>query len=440
MRPSLPKRSTSPGRTSWGVVALCALVVVAEGYDLIVFGALLPSLLTEAGWGLDAASAGTIGSLVYIGMLVGALAGGRLCDRLGRRPLVIGATAWFGAWTLACALAGGPWQLGAFRLLAGIGMGAVMPAALAMAKEHTPEGRSALTVTILMAGVPIGGTAASLLALEVLPDHGWRPMFALGAGLSAIVFVAVLALMPESRDFTGATTAADSRMADLFGRRYLAQTVLFALAAFTNLLTWYGLNTWLTTLMRELDYPLSSALQFSLTLNIGAVVGSFAVAAAADRWGTRQIAILCALLSAAGVLACAIGTDSRGLLLGFIAVMGLSAHSGLNLINAAVGDSYPAALRGTALGWSNGVGRLGAVLAPMLGGWLLAAELGARSVFVAFLVSALLSAAVLAALVVLERNSTRHLGPGRAGRGGRQHGMTTRDSPSMYHPRRRESA
>ena len=385
------------------VIALCALVVIAEGYDLIVYGALLPALLKEPGWGLTGATGGVIGSMVYVGMLFGALAGGRLADRFGRRRFTLASVAWFAVWTGACALSAAPGQLGLFRLLAGIGMGAVMPAAMALAREYSPPGRSGLTMTILMAGIPLGGTTASLLALQLLSTHGWRLMFWIGAAISVLIFGISAALLPESTVFQQQRDDKRQGIAELFGP-LRTTTLLFAAATFANLFTWYGLNTWITTLMRALDYPLSSALQFSLTLNAGAVIGSFAIAAAGDRWGVRRVAVLCALLTAGGIAGCAVGTSHQVLLLTFIALIGMGAHSALNLINASVADTYPAALRATALGWSNGIGRLGAVTAPTLGGWILA-EFGPRPVFVLFMLTALIAAGVLALLSAAQQRS-----------------------------------
>ncbi|MEW2502724.1 MFS transporter [Amycolatopsis sp. NPDC047767] len=397
---------------SWQVVVLGALIVVAEGYDLIVYGALLPKLVAEPGWHLTSTSAGSIGSLVYLGMLVGALAGGPVCDRVGRRNFVNASVAWFTLWTAASALAQAPWQLGGARLLTGVGMGAVIPAAVALVKEYSPGRRTGLVVTILMAGIPLGGTAASLLGIGLLGTHGWRLMFLVGAAISLLILVLSLVRLPESAGFgTRQDTVAAPRpsavttFAALFRERRALLTVLFAVATFANMLTWYGLNTWLTTLMRELHYPLGSALTFSLCLNAGAIAGSLVLVLAAHRWGLRVVAAVCGALTAAGILVCAAGPQQTGTLLATITVIGANTQTALTLILASVADSYPTRMRASAVGWANGTGRAGAVLAPALGGAILAAGLGPRGVFFAFAASALVAALVMAMLAAQGRRT-----------------------------------
>ncbi|WP_237102025.1 MFS transporter [Nonomuraea sp. MG754425] len=381
----------------WSAITICALVVIAEGYDLIVYGALLPSLLREPGWELTRADAGTLGSAAYLGMLVGALVVGRLSDLFGRRPFVLGSLAWFTVWTIACALAGAPWHLGVFRLLAGVGMGAVLPVVLALARELAPADRTGVVFTVLMAGLPAGGMLASLTGLVVLPVADWRVMFLIGGVASVIVLIVAFLRLPDSAEYRG--RAPDPiGFSVLFAPGLLLSTMLFPLANLMMLLTWYGLNTWLTTLMHDLSHPLASALRFSTVLNLGALAGSFALAALCLRWGTRRVAGLSALLAGLGILGCVLHPGSTVVFLGLIALIGAGAHSALNLITASVADSYPVALRATAIGWTHGLGRAGAIVSPSLGGWILEAELGPTMVLGAFMVTAVLGAVFLGLL------------------------------------------
>ncbi|MBL3667683.1 aromatic acid/H+ symport family MFS transporter [Streptomyces sp. M2CJ-2] len=402
------------------VVALCTAAITVEGFDLIVYGVAMPSMLADSNLGLDKALAGTLGSLVYLGMLIGAVVCGPLADRFGRRRLVLVSGVIFTLFTVGCAVAAAPWQFGLFRLLAGIGMGGVMPSCVALAKEYAPRGRSALVATIVLAGVPVGGVLAALTAAAWGETLGWRGLFGVGAALSTLVFAGVYALLPDSRPGaadapgpgatpstasvggleSGAPTAEAKTLSP--ARSVLSDgrartTVLFVVANFAVLLSWYGLNTWLTQLMREMDYPLGSALQFTLVLNLGAVIGSFGIAAVADRVGPRFVTIGSAVLSAVAVVGLTWGGNTV-VVLCLTALAGVGAHSALTVLNDWVASSYPASIRATALGYVSGFGRGGAIVAPLLGGWILTASLGPTTVFYVFAAAAALSAAALLAI------------------------------------------
>lgn len=402
------------------VVALCTAAITVEGFDLIVYGVAMPSMLADANLGLDKSLAGALGSLVYLGMLIGAVVCGPLADRLGRRRLVLASGVVFTLFTIGCAVAAEPWQFGLFRLLAGIGMGGVMPSCVALSKEYAPRGRSALVATVVLAGVPVGGVLAALTAAAWGESLGWRGLFGVGAALSTLVFAGAYALLPDSRP--GAADALDPEAtpstasvgspesvgltaeAKTFSpaRSVLSDgrartTVLFVVANFAVLLAWYGLNTWLTQLMREMDYPLGSALQFTLVLNLGAVIGSFAIAAVADRVGPRFVTIGSAALSAVAVVGLSWGGNTV-VVLCLTALAGVGAHSALTVLNDWVASSYPASIRATALGYVSGFGRGGAIVAPLLGGWILTASLGPTTVFYVFAAAAALSAAALLAI------------------------------------------
>ncbi len=391
--------NTSGATRSWQVIALCSLVATSEGYDAIVYGSVIPGLLAEPGWQLTKESAGTIGSAVYFGMMVGALFGGRLADRFGRRRFTISAVLLFALATSACAAAAEPWQMAAFRVLAGLGMGAVVPALIALAKENSGEGRTGVTVTIITTGIPVGGTVAALVALGFLEAQGWRFMFAVGAVFTFLVLALVVVALPDSYRASNAAGPTSNGMRRLFGPEFRFPSTAFALASFLALLTWYCMNTWLTTLMRELDYPLASALQFSLVLNAAAVIGPLLLSLLSPRWGSRAIAACGAALTMLSIGWFMIGSSSTLLLLALVAAFGVGINTALNLIAASVADTYPAELRATAVGWCNGIGRIGAIAAPTLGGWVFA-TVGARGVFGVLLGTAAALTVLLAVVAV----------------------------------------
>lgn len=407
----------SPALT-WAVVALCTAAITVEGFDLIVYGVALPAMLSDDALGLDTSLAGTLGSLAYAGMLIGALVCGPLADRLGRRRLLLVAGTVFTVFTVACALAAEPWQFGLFRLLAGIGMGGVMPSCVALSKEHAPRGRTALVATVVLAGIPVGGVLAALTATIWGESLGWRGLFGVGGALSAIVFAVAYFRLPDSRPLPAAAVTGEpvreavdeaangaarggekAGVRTVLSRTYARHTILFTLANFAVLLAWYGLNTWLTQLMREMDYPLGSALRFTLVLNLGAVVGSFALAVLADRIGPRLVTAGSAVLAALAVLALSQG-GSTSVILGVTALAGVGAQSALTMLNDWVASSYPASARATALGCVSGFGRGGAIVAPLLGGWILDAAMGPTTVFYVFAAAALVCAVALLAVPV----------------------------------------
>ncbi|WP_037062746.1 MFS transporter [Pseudonocardia acaciae] len=396
------------------VTALCWVVVVFDGYDLIVYGSVLPVLLTEPGWGLTPGSAGLLGSLAFVGMLVGALLAGRLSDRFGRRFMILWCTAWFSVFTALCGLASGPAWFGAFRLLAGVGLGGLVPSASALGAEFVAARHRSLVATLMMSGVPIGGSLASVIGIGVLPAHGWRPMFAIALLAVALVLPLCAWQLPESPAWLrsrgrteraarlerryGLAPEPEPETADgvgaLFRSPYPRATAVFALATLATLFAWYGLGTWLPQLMRTAGFDLGPALAFLLILNLGAVAGSMLSAWGGVRFGPVRTAVVACAAAAAGLLAL-LGQPGTAVSYAALVLAGVGTHGTQCLIIAAVASHYPAALRGSALGVALGVGRIGAVAAPQVGGLLLGAGLGVSANFLVFAVAAGLAGAVL---------------------------------------------
>jgi AAHS family benzoate transporter-like MFS transporter len=422
--------TTGPAtRSGLTVVVLCFCTIVFDGYDLIVYGSALPGLLAEPGWDLGPAEAGAIGSYALVGMLIGALGAGPLTDVIGRRRIMlIGITA-FSVLMIGCAFAPTPETFGILRFLAGLGLGGVIPSAIALTVEYAPRGRRQLYNALMFVGYSVGGVFAATTALLILADHGWRPLFAIGAAPLVLVLPLAWRFLPESvgfllakgRDEEAARLAAhyaidlpalrEERAAAagsagpraLFRRGSLAATLLFGGASFCGLLLVYGLNTWLPQIMRQAGYPLGSALTFLLVLNLGAIVGGVAASVLADRFGPKPVTVSAFLLATLCLLVLSQRVDTW-LLLTAVAVAGLGSVGTQILVNGFVAVYHPAAVRATALGWALGIGRAGAIVGPLFGGWVLASGVGFEWNFYGFVVPAL-AGALLIGLVPKRRGT-----------------------------------
>lgn len=382
-------------------ILVCTTVTVMEGYSLIVYGSVIPLLLTDRGLGLDTGTVGLVGSVIYAGMLVGALVAGVIGDRFGHQPVLLAGIGLFIAGFVVTGVAGDVFTLGLARLLSGLGVGGAITTALTLARAHAPRHRASLVVNITMAGIPLGGALTALIGLAVLPRLGWRPMFFIGAALTLVIFAVVFLTPLEHRAAPAPgrepPPSQPAGLARMFRTRGVLVAALIAAVAVPNMFTWFGLNVWLTAAMTALDYPLTSALLFSFTLTAGAVCGSLIAAPLADRFGALRTAVVTAVLTVAGLAGIVAGSRSLPLLLLCVALMGAGGHTTENLLNAAAGDLYPAPIRGTVMGWSNGLSYVGAV-GPVVGGLVIGSGLGAYGVFVLFGCSACIVVVTLLAL------------------------------------------
>ncbi|MGE3286608.1 MAG: MFS transporter [Pseudonocardia sp.] len=366
-------RPVSP-REAAVAVAICFGAIVFDGYDLIVYGSVVPALLAHEGWGLTPAGAGAIGGYALLGMFVGAIASGTLTDRFGRRTLFIASLVWFSVMMLAAALAPTPALLGLFRFLAGLGFGGIPPTAIALVMEVAPAARRHMVNGLMLCGFPIGGVLAALLALVLLEPAGFRVLFAIGALPLVTLVPLALRYLPESPSFVRAQRGRGEIRKLLTGRAAIA-TALFVVANFCGFLLVFGLNTWLPQLMRGAGYELGSALAFLLVLNLGAVVGGLSGSALADRFGSRWIATGLFVLAVGALGLLALPLPSAVLFL-LVFVAGAATTGNQIVIYGYVAAHYPVANRATAIGLSSGIGRLGAVTGPVLGGLLMSAGVG----------------------------------------------------------------
>ncbi|TFV65533.1 UNVERIFIED_ORG: MFS transporter [Bacillus sp. AZ43] len=437
MSTSPASAATTSSRAAGWVAPLCWIAVLLDGFDLVVVGTVVPTLQEPGEWGLTGSGTTFVITIGLVGMMIGALTIGTLTDLVGRRKALIGAVTAFSVLTFACAFAPNEYVFGVLRFLAGLGLGGCLPTAIAMVNEFTRSGRSGRATTTIMTGYHVGAVATAALAIAVVPNLGWEWMFVIGA-LPAVVLVPLMVRhLPESASYLvahgrrseaeevarryglrleepaapvaeHAGEGAAATVRTLFGGGYLRNTVVIGVTSFMGLLLVYGLNNWLPTIMREADYDLGASLAFLVVLNVGAIVGLLVAGAVADRIGARAAGIVWFAGAAVFLALLSIRLPIAGIY-AMVFLTGCFVFSAQVLVYAFVSANHPPQVRATALGWSAGAGRVGAIVGPTITGALFAAGNAFPGGFYLFAVVGALGAVAFSVAV-----TSRSSGPHRA--------------------------
>ncbi|EME56850.1 MFS transporter [Amycolatopsis decaplanina] len=385
----------SPAAARSWVVPLAWTAVLLDGFDLVVLGTVLPALLRDHVWGLTPGTASVISTFGLIGMTIGALAIGTITDLIGRRKALIIAVTAFSVFTALCAVSPSAFVFGLLRFLAGLGLGGCLPTAIALVTEYARKGKGGSATTTVMTGYHVGAVLTALLGIWLIQPLGWRAMFVAGALPALVLVPLMIKYLPESESFERAREkSATEVVGGLFHGGLLRATIAFWVTSFMGLLLVYGLNTWLPEIMRQAGYPLGAALGLLLTLNLGGVVGLLVAGRVADKVGVRPAVIFWFLGAAVFLALLSVKLPAVGL---YVAVFltGGFVFSAQVLVYAYIGKTYPDVMRATGIGWAAGVGRVGAICGPILGGALLSAGIAYPWGFYAFAgVGALGAAAV----------------------------------------------
>lgn len=367
-----------------------------EGFDLVAYGATTPLLLDYRPWHLSVATVGLLGSLTPIGMLIGSLLVGQFTDRYGRRRTTLISIAIVSVGMFACALAPFPSLFGVGRFVVGLGVGAIYPAMSPLIFELAPDRRKNLFSGIVQCGTALGGSLAALVANTLLSGRSFHLEYLVGGIAGLLLLPLAFAWLPESTEYHRAVgssaTVPDSRGVRLVLKPpYLGTTVMFCAMAALSFLLIFGVNTWLPKLMQTADHPLQDSQTFLGLLNLGATVGGLAMALLADRAGSRGPITASFALGAAAIVA--MSTELPLPVLYVIVILGGCGAIGVQgLINVYISRSYPVTARASAVGVALGMGRIGAIAGPTLGGWILDAGLEPRWNFVLFALPAVLGA------------------------------------------------
>jgi AAHS family benzoate transporter-like MFS transporter len=392
-----PEQEARRRRTVTWVVSLAFLGLIFDGYDLVVYGTVLSTFLRDPSQigPVTPALGGVLGSYALVGVLVGALLAGTMSDVLGRRKLMLLSSAWFSVGMAVTALTTTTASFGLMRFVTG------------------------LCNAIVYSGVPFGSLLSALLAILLLTTIGWRGMFLVGA-LPIITLVPLAFFkMPESPNWlmsrgrsaeahalaarTGislteqaapvAPSAHGSReragFAGLFSGGNALPAILLGFMSVLGLVLVYAINTWLPELMLRAGFNAKGSLSFLLVSNGGAVIGALAGSRIADRFGPKLV-VACSFLIGAVSIGLLTLSLPLGVLLLFVAIVGLGTSGTQTLIYGFVANYFRTNVRGAAVAWCAGFGRLGGVGGPLLGGLLVAAGLALNSIFFVLAVVALI--------------------------------------------------
>lgn len=431
-----------PRKVTLGVVICCWLATLSEGYDIGVLGVIIPALKTYAPWGPpDPLQLGGIAAYALVGMLIGALVIGTLSDRFGRKNMLLFSMGLFTLTQLGAAFAATPEIFGLYRLIGGLGMGGVIPVAAAMTIEFSEPKRRSLNYGIMFSAYSLGIVVAALIGTAVFSQfpptvgetvlvenqEAWRWVVGFGA-LPALLIPVIAIFLPESLEslegrghherarklaqklgvnpYTPASPAATKEGAApqaswqrvlslLFSVRYLRSTIPFWIALFCGMLLVYGLNNWLPSVMREAGYEMGQALTFLLVFSLAAAVGGLVLGALADRFGQRIILIVFYLV---GGFACVLMMfpNSLFLTMTLVGLAGVGSISTSLVLTAYIADYYPGFMRATATGWALSFARIGAILGPVVGGWLSSMQVSTEWNFITFGIVALIAAIAVA--------------------------------------------
>jgi AAHS family 4-hydroxybenzoate transporter-like MFS transporter len=417
------------------VIALCGLAAMLDGVDTQMIAPTGPSI--AAALHVSPAAMGPIYSAGQFGYLIGALCFGSIADRIGRKSMLVLTTTIFALFTLLTAAAQSFDVLLAVRFITGLGLGGAAPCFVSLASEYGPKRMRARIVALMWAAVPLGGLVGTFAIAYMLPHFGWASVYYLFGALTVIVAALLAWGMPESLGFLAARGAEARRirpiveriapgLADpaaeftlteerllglpvkhLFTQGRGPSTLLLWLASFLGWMVLLVVVYWTPTLMQQAGNTIALATLILAFDNIGSVIGSTLVGRVIDRYG--PFAVLIASFIGAAIFNGAMGfvAGSFPLACAVMTVAGFFAGASGTGVVAVSALIYPLDVRSTGVGWTIAIGRIGAVVGPLIAGALLAAHWTIVQVFLAVAVPALCGAAV----VFLLRQHTRRGDP-----------------------------
>ena len=419
--------SISPFQTR--LFLLCALCLIFAGFDVQAMGYVAPVISPELG--IERGQMGAILGAANFGVLVGSLLFTMLADRFGRRPVLVISTIIFAVLTILTALATSVQELLALRFLAGLGMGSIMPNATALIGEYSPKRHRITLIMCITAGFTAGAAAGGFVSAALIPIFGWRAIFYFGGIAPMCLALGMYFWLPESLQFlalrgnrteqlglwlkrvaTTTTITASTEyvvreenkrgvpLRHLFSEGRATVTILLWIVNFMNLLNLFFLAGWLPTVLSDAGHSTQTSVLVGAVLQVGGVLGAFGLAWMIAK--SNFIPILTGTFALATLSIALIGTQSvllvAPLLTIVVFVSGWCVVGGQPALNAMAATFYPTYMRSTGVGWCLGIGRIGAIVGPVVGGQLMAMQWSSEQIFFAAAMAALISSVLMFSL------------------------------------------
>jgi AAHS family 4-hydroxybenzoate transporter-like MFS transporter len=403
-------------------MVLCGMVIVLDGFDTQSIGFLAPSIAETLR--VSVKTFGPVFMAALIGLMISSMTAGPIADRWGRKWPIVICTLLFGTFALLTARSTSFNQVVLFRFLTGLGLGGAMSNVVALMSEYAPKRLLAVFVTMLFCGMPAGALLGGLVSSVMLPRWGWQSVFYAGGILPFVLALVLMKALPESVRFlevSGAdrrkignimarispelreTPLSQSPISDqdlrrgmpvkhLFTEGRTGLTILLWIPYFMNLLILFLVVSWLPALLRQAGLPISAGITAISLFSVGGIIGSFVEGYLMNWLGapavlTAEFGLSALLIASLAFSASFPVTMTITFAMGFMLE---GAQGGLNALAATV---YPTAIRATGVGWAMGIGRIGSIVGPMLGGMMLARDWGPREIFLAGTIPALCAVA-----------------------------------------------
>ena len=415
------------GRYQVLIFLLCVAVIVFDGYDTQAIGYVAPYMLRELH--LTRASLGPIFSAALIGSGLGSLVTGPIADRIGRKPLMICSVLTFGIFTFMTAQSSSANELLAYRFLAGLGLGGALANGSALVAEYTPPGRQTTAVVWLYLGFSLGSMIGGFLSSSIISAFSWRSIFYIGAIVPILLTPILMIWLPESIRFLTLRGADQGTLGRLIGRldpAYTADpdtvfvaneprakeftvkelfkggralgTMLLWTVSFMSLLAIFFLQNWLPTIAADAGLKIETAVLATTFIQVGSITCSLFVGWLMSRYGQAPVLVVLYFIGWIAITAVGYTLVQPSFLIPVCFVIGCCIAAGQNGINAIAATFYPTAMRATGVGWTQGIGRIGAILSPFIGSMMIAEKWAQEPMFIVVGVPSLIASAAFFAM------------------------------------------